>query len=100
MPIIYHIHRELMSHVHIDERLLYVVLSHPDGIQFSFGVGHLHHSASDRDTQWKELQTHFPSFNQAQFFVLADFNSVLMPSTDSAVPNDHESKATVEAKQI
>ena len=51
------------------------------------------------DTQWKKMQTHFPSFNQAQLFVLADFNSVLMPSRDSAVPNDHESKATVEARK-
>ena len=33
-------------------------------------------------------------------FAFADFNSVLVPSRDSAVPNDHESKATVESRKI
>ena len=46
VAVIYHMQRELISHVQIDERLLYVVLSDLDGIRFSFLVGHLHHSAS------------------------------------------------------
>ena len=97
--VIYHMHWELTSQVQVDERLLSAVLSDPDGIHFSFLVGHLHHSASDRDTQWKKLQTHFHSFDQVQMFVLAFFTSVIVPSKDLAVPNDHESKATVEARK-
>ena len=37
--------------------------------------------------------------DQAQLFVLADFNLVIVPSRDLAVANDHESKATVEARK-
>ena len=97
VAVIYHMHWEPISHIQVDERLLYVVLSDPDGICFSFLVGHLHHGAGDRDAHWKKLQTHFHSFHSVQLFVLADFNSVIVPSRDSAVPNDHKSKASVEA---
>ena len=70
-----------------------------DGIPFSFLVGDLHHGASDRDAHWKKLQTHLHSFDHAQMFVLADFNSGSVPSGASAVPNDLQSKASVEAKK-
>ena len=53
----------IIYHVQMDKCLLYVVLSGSDGIRFSFLVGHLHHRAGDRDTQWKKLQTNFHSFD-------------------------------------
>ena len=36
MAVIYHMHRKLLSHVPVDEHLLYVVLSDPDSVHFSF----------------------------------------------------------------
>ena len=95
VAVMYHMHWDLTSHIQIDERLLGVIFSDPGGIQFSFLVGHLQHGASERDAQWKKLQTHFHSFDQTQLFVLANFNSVILPSRDSTVPNDHKSKGTV-----
>ena len=51
VAIIYHMHWELISHVQIDQRLLYVVLSDPDGIRFCNLFGHLPHSGNGGDTQ-------------------------------------------------
>ena len=69
VAVIYHMQWELLSHDQVDDHVLHVILD-PDGIHFSLLVGHLHHTASDRDAQWKKLQTHFHSFDQVPMFVL------------------------------
>ena len=68
---------ELVSSTPLSNRLLCVVLGHPDGFSVAFVVGHFCNDAVQRMRQWHDLQEHDQRLGGVPMVFLADHNSIL-----------------------
>ena len=83
----------LVSSKFLSDRLCLASLKSDDGEIFNFLSVHMHHRGPTRSSQWRSLISDTDFTLPDQTIVLGDFNSVIVPTRDTASPLLESSQA-------
>ena len=87
----------LLEAIPLGSKILVAILAEPEGQKICVTSAHFHHRAAQRREQWHALTATLQCITCPHKILLADHNSLIVPSTDSSLVYKDKTTAIAEA---